>query len=389
MKMHTIQTKVEEPEIDRQTAESEQVEVEPKTKSLPSQSFAGLLVEHGSAPYQFDEKESDSYYAKLSINGREHTLWGLGLQEALTDDDVTIGDYISLNVTGSEPKIIHKRIFDKDGNDTGETEPVKTKFNNWKASPLEPPSPAGSPLASDGPTMSKFNPVSASSFLKSKAAPKASLTQEELDRQEIEKQRVLQQGQHMQPGGGRASLFSGLMSSLFGGASRGYDKAMDNPVQKASMQRENQHELLIQSMTHSANKVAAMSAALETGDLAPVLKKMKDQGVSLQELTQNSDHKELRDEYVEAIAPHQRKLKQEMDQLAFYSDAAAKSAVEQGQNIEPQIADMFDNVGEATKNIATEDGEGKLKELSESMAEMMAKVQDAVRKLFSKFSPNQ
>ncbi|MFO3797529.1 MAG: hypothetical protein ACK8QZ_09650, partial [Anaerolineales bacterium] len=55
-------------------------------------SFAGRLIAHGEAPYNNDKQEKNSYFVTFEHNGKEHTLWGKDLPNALAEAQVAIGD---------------------------------------------------------------------------------------------------------------------------------------------------------------------------------------------------------------------------------------------------------------------------------------------------------
>lgn len=57
----------------------------------------GKLVEHGPAPYQFDEQKARSYFVKLETPSGPRTQWGVDLARAFTESKTRpqIGDEIS------------------------------------------------------------------------------------------------------------------------------------------------------------------------------------------------------------------------------------------------------------------------------------------------------
>ena len=64
---------------------------------------AGILLSHGSAPYENNPNKSLSYFAKLqSKSGELHTVWGVDLQRALTESGAKTGEQISLDRSGAE-----------------------------------------------------------------------------------------------------------------------------------------------------------------------------------------------------------------------------------------------------------------------------------------------
>lgn len=59
--------------------------------------LAGIVLEHGIAPYQFDDKTKPSYFVSvLNIDGKASTHWGQDLERAVKESGVAIGDDITL-----------------------------------------------------------------------------------------------------------------------------------------------------------------------------------------------------------------------------------------------------------------------------------------------------
>ncbi|MDW9477047.1 Ti-type conjugative transfer relaxase TraA [Sinorhizobium meliloti] len=64
---------------------------------------AGVLVEHGVAPYEHKERNGRSYFVTLeNAAGEHHTTWGVDLERAMKEAAPEIGATISLQHTGSE-----------------------------------------------------------------------------------------------------------------------------------------------------------------------------------------------------------------------------------------------------------------------------------------------
>nr|AKN40549.1 IncQ plasmid conjugative transfer DNA nicking endonuclease TraR (pTi VirD2 -like protein) [Enterovibrio norvegicus] len=68
------------------------------------------LLEFGSAPYQFDEENKPSYYVSL---GNGSTIWGIGLEEAITDAKVKIGDKITVRSEGHKDVVVDNKDGEK------------------------------------------------------------------------------------------------------------------------------------------------------------------------------------------------------------------------------------------------------------------------------------
>ncbi|OQM74096.1 Ti-type conjugative transfer relaxase TraA [Manganibacter manganicus] len=65
---------------------------------------SGRLVEHGAAPYEHRQGNSQSYFVTLENDKGEHrTTWGVDLERAMNERAPEIGDRIGLQHMGSEP----------------------------------------------------------------------------------------------------------------------------------------------------------------------------------------------------------------------------------------------------------------------------------------------
>lgn len=61
------------------------------------------LVEHGRAPYQHQDGETQSYFAVVDRGGVQQTIWGVDLERAIEASGAQIGDKISVENIGSIP----------------------------------------------------------------------------------------------------------------------------------------------------------------------------------------------------------------------------------------------------------------------------------------------
>lgn len=92
----------------------------------------GRLVEHGAASYQFDPKNSLSYYVKLDQGaGQVRIYWGVGLAEALraSQPAVAIGDTVGIRHAGSKPVVVTMHDFDEQGQAV--VREVATQRHDW------------------------------------------------------------------------------------------------------------------------------------------------------------------------------------------------------------------------------------------------------------------
>ncbi|MCO6525504.1 LPD7 domain-containing protein [Snodgrassella sp.] len=90
----------------------------PKAETQPGE----RLIAHGSAPYLHVSTNQDSYYVTLEKNGRERTLWGTGLAEAINQAGAKIGDSIKLEKQRQQAVTIQIPERDQNGQVIGQTE---------------------------------------------------------------------------------------------------------------------------------------------------------------------------------------------------------------------------------------------------------------------------
>jgi putative DNA primase/helicase len=112
-------------------------EQDQSANKVPSQSTdkdlnTGILKAHGQAPYLHDEKNKGSYYVILQQGDKEHTVWGVGLPDALEESKVKLGDEVSLKNLGRQPVEVDKPIYDDDGKTVIGHETIQTHRNTWQ-----------------------------------------------------------------------------------------------------------------------------------------------------------------------------------------------------------------------------------------------------------------
>ena len=93
----------------------------------------GKIQEHGKAPYLNIKDNKNSYYLKLEQNdGSVKTVWGLGLEDAIKEKNLKVGESASFKNTGKKDVTIKEAILDKDKNVTGYKE-FEAERNVWIA----------------------------------------------------------------------------------------------------------------------------------------------------------------------------------------------------------------------------------------------------------------
>ena len=98
---------------------------------LMNNSINGTIEEHGTAPYEFNKDNKQSYYIKVKLpNNQVKTVWGVALQSAIEENKVSVGDSISLTNAGKKEVEVPVDIKDDSGKVIG-TETINTHRNHW------------------------------------------------------------------------------------------------------------------------------------------------------------------------------------------------------------------------------------------------------------------
>lgn len=97
----------------------------------------GPLLDHGSAPYQHDPENSDSYYAVIgNRSGTDHIVWGVDLARAIDEGGARIGDMVSLENLGKRWVTIEAPVRDETGK-VVDIEEQEAYRNTWQIDVLE------------------------------------------------------------------------------------------------------------------------------------------------------------------------------------------------------------------------------------------------------------
>jgi hypothetical protein len=104
----------------------------------PAGVTAGVLVAHGPAPFNHDEKQNDSYYATVRTQEGERTVWGLDLERAIAESGVQTGQQIELEKGGSRSVTAQQRQFDKKGKELAPKTVTSRRIEWFVSSPDVP-----------------------------------------------------------------------------------------------------------------------------------------------------------------------------------------------------------------------------------------------------------
>ncbi|MDR6496273.1 putative RNase H-like HicB family nuclease [Paraburkholderia terricola] len=106
---------------------------QPASSSLeqsPAGVTTGVLVAHGAAPFNHDEKQNPSYYATVRTASGERTVWGLDLERAIGESGVQPGQRVELEKGGSKTVTALQRQFDEKGTELA-PKSVGSRRNEW------------------------------------------------------------------------------------------------------------------------------------------------------------------------------------------------------------------------------------------------------------------
>jgi putative DNA primase/helicase len=104
----------------------------PNKRAQKTASDIGTLLDHGSAPFEFNDKKSRSYFVKIQQpDGNEKFIWGIDIPRAITESGVKVGDEIEIQRKGKVPVVAKEAVYDKDGA-LVEYKEVETHRNAWE-----------------------------------------------------------------------------------------------------------------------------------------------------------------------------------------------------------------------------------------------------------------
>lgn len=115
---------------DRRTMPSEKTEAAGEQVPAPAdgRDAGERIVNIGSAPYLHNARNQESPYIVLERDGKERTVWGVDLPDAMERSGAEVGDRIRLHSLGRRPVEVEVPVYDQEGNVTG-TEKKQTHRN--------------------------------------------------------------------------------------------------------------------------------------------------------------------------------------------------------------------------------------------------------------------
>lgn len=98
--------------------------------------YIGKVLEHGTAPYENNQKNENSYYIKLQTETGEKIIWGVDLKRAINDESTNIGDEVTVAYQGQKLVPVKIKEYDSLGNILHEQE-IASNRNEWDVRKLE------------------------------------------------------------------------------------------------------------------------------------------------------------------------------------------------------------------------------------------------------------
>lgn len=97
----------------------------------------GVLLEHGAAPYKFNQENGQSYYVKVKTERGEQTLWGVDLERAMAESKTGVrsGDLVGVENLGNRPVTV--KVQKRDGQGNLVVEEIDTHRNAWSVEKKE------------------------------------------------------------------------------------------------------------------------------------------------------------------------------------------------------------------------------------------------------------
>lgn len=101
------------------------------TNAKSANNLSGVLIEHGKAPFEFDNDNKPNYYVKYrDEHGTERITWGLDLERAIVKSEAQPGDKITLENLGKKAVEVEANVKDDNGKVVG-TKTITTHRNSW------------------------------------------------------------------------------------------------------------------------------------------------------------------------------------------------------------------------------------------------------------------
>lgn len=356
--------------------------------------IAGLLIDHGSAPYDFTPSNKENHFALVQKpDGTQAYVWGVDLPRALEEGEVGQGDYIELRNLGRQEVTITVPIKDDDGVILGEEQQTVHR-NAWSATKAPVPSiDMELDVAADAPVGSADATVdpSATGAAKIATPPKATAAAKA-------KQPEPPPGTPIQQ-----DLLSKILSAPFALTAAAGSAIVSGIMYTAGKAhgfyvkgRENGHYILGQQLDEAASNIVKMTDSLKSRGMDKLIIEMKATGRPLREvfdgMKPGGAYQHLGDRFRNlmedsSFASTYAKLERAIGDFGYQASNYAKTGAELDLDYADTIECNVDKISAATEGFIGKGKDGALKHLQDMVHAIGDRINAMLNNLFRRLRP--
>ena len=401
--------------------------------------ISGIIMEHGEAPFNFDDNERNNYFIKLDRGEnaieREMIVWGVDLKRLVKDQQLQANDPVTLIYEGRQQVQVHVPVRDGDGkiilNDKGKPAKYSQEWvwrNTWGATKEKAEDIPGlvahqtvnmhddaigvassmenTAFATKEPEKTLVNDLDAvkpkSTYSQDFDSPMSKSQRQNMNAhpdQALKSQ--LHQSQDPQMGmvPTNESVLAKLISEPFRFASaatsmvangiRSAGQSIKNSSDKKVIKNELEPKLF-----QAADKVADLASEIKGGEFGQVLGEMKEKGIHTSQLFNSAwskyaepENQALREKYDAALAGTGKagELTAAVENFVDLSDKYMSSCEKAGVDGNEAVVEATEKVSDAVDGIEPKDENGERHKLLEMIQNLMEKIKEFFNQLTSQF----
>jgi len=100
--------------------------------------IAGKVQGYGTARYNFQENESESFFVHVETDTGLRTIWGQDLERAVKEGNIQKGQNAFFNITATEQVTVNAKVIDRNTGAVVATRPTPATRNTWTATAYDP-----------------------------------------------------------------------------------------------------------------------------------------------------------------------------------------------------------------------------------------------------------
>lgn len=438
--------------VDSVTSEATEAVID-QTPVLPASDFerqstriSGIIMEHGEAPFNFDDNERNNYFIKLDRGEnaieREMIVWGVDLKRLVNDQKLQVNDPVTLIYEGRQQVQVHVPVRDGNGkiilNGKGKPAQYSQEWvwrNTWGATKEKAEDIPGlvahqtvnmhddaigvassmenTAFATKNPEKTLVNDLEAlkpkstysqdfdSPMSKSQRQNMNAHPDQALKSQLHQSQQRMNSNQDPQMGmvPTNESVLAKLISEPFRLASaatsmvasgiRSAGQTIKNSADKKSIKNDLEPRLF-----QAADKVSNLASEIKGGEFGQVLDEMKEKGIHTSQLFNSAwskyaepENQALRDKYDAALAGTGKadQLTAAVEGFVDLTEKYMSSCEKAGMDGNEAVSDATEKVSDAVDGIEPKNENGERSKLQEMIQNLMEKIKEFFNQLTSKF----